>query len=93
MSSTRQNIEKMNDIKEFDSFLDEQIEKNRKGDFCLTLLTPEGIELSDVEVSIEQIDHEFLFGICPNGHKSMTNKLACGEGKEAGRFLVAGRDN
>lgn len=73
-------------MEEFDSFLDEQIEKNRKHRFRIVLLDPVGNEIKDKEVRIRHRRHNFVFGVCPNGHISMTNKLACEEGPEAEKY-------
>ncbi|HCL02098.1 MAG TPA: hypothetical protein DHW61_06715 [Lachnoclostridium phytofermentans] len=76
-------IENIASLAELDNFLDAQIEQNRKGDFEVLFLDQLG-ELSNVsKISVEQTDHDFTFGICPNGHISMTNALACGVSNEA----------
>lgn len=40
----------------------ENIEKYRKGDAVLTLLTPDGRDLQNAEVRIDQLTQDFLFG-------------------------------
>lgn len=79
-------IQSLRTIDEYDQFLDAQIETNRKGELSLRLLDVRGKPLAGVPVRVKQADHDFVFGICPNGHISMTNALACGDGGEADRY-------
>ena len=71
---------------EFDAMLDQQIQENRKGDLELTLLDPFGKPVAGNEISLTQTDHEFTFGVCPNGHLGMTNTLANGDGPESENY-------
>lgn len=79
-------IKNIKNVQELDRFLDEKIEENRKGSFDLKVLDHLGEPLKDVEVSVEHINHDFVFGVCPNGHISMTNELACGNGEDSEKY-------
>lgn len=68
---------------EMDAFLDKKIRENRVHNFSFQLTDKEGKAQKGCRVQVIHQDHDFTFGVCPNGHISMTNKLACGEGKEA----------
>ncbi|MGN0250778.1 MAG: endo-1,4-beta-xylanase [Oliverpabstia sp.] len=79
-------LEEINDVEEFDCFLNEQIEKNRKHKFQILFLDHLGNEIKCEKVHVKHKRHNFVFGVCPNGHISMTNELACGEGEEAEKY-------
>jgi len=56
-------------VDQFDSFgyyldqkLDRDIEENRKGQFCLNFRDQDGNPLENVQVKVNQVSHEFLFG-------------------------------
>ena len=68
---------------QLDEELDKKIQETRTHDFRLLILDAEGKPCPDVRVKAVHKDHDFIFGVCPNGHISMTNRLACGEGQEA----------
>ncbi|WP_340007528.1 endo-1,4-beta-xylanase [Paenibacillus sp. FSL K6-0276] len=70
----------------FYDFLEEQIEQNRKGDFQLKLLDKHGDLITPKEITAKLIKHEFVFGVCPNGHISMTNELACKTGEDSDKY-------
>lgn len=74
-------IAAINDIESWDAFIDEQIEKNRKGRFVLRLRDLKGRPIAGLPVHLEQRGLDFTLGICPNGHVSVCNELACGEGE------------
>lgn len=80
------NFKEIKDVQELDCFLDEQIEKNRKHKFDLTFLDHLGNEIKNTNVQVKHKRHNFVFGVCPNGHISMTNELACGESEEAEKY-------
>lgn len=63
--------------------LDETIKKTRVHGFQIRVLDREGNPLPDIRVRAVHKNHDFIFGVCLNGHISMTNALACGEGSEA----------
>lgn len=65
---------------DWDSFIDEQIVKNRCGSHRLRLTDEEGRGLAGKRVLLEQERLDFSLGVCPNGHVSVCNELACGEG-------------
>ena len=68
---------------EMEEALDREIEHTRKHEFCVRVLDACGRPCPGVAVRAVHQSHDFSFGVCPNGHISMTNRLACGEGEEA----------
>jgi endo-1,4-beta-xylanase len=79
-------INQIKSIDEYDNFLDCQINKNRKGDFELTFLDSLGEPAKGISIDVKHINHDFTFGVCPNGHISIANKLACGDGLESEKY-------
>ena len=73
----------IHNTEEMDACLDAQIKKTRVHPFQVQLLDPLGSPCRGVAVKAVHKDHDFMFGVCPNGHISMTNHLACGDGPEA----------
>ncbi len=71
---------------QMDEFLDKEIKKTRTHDFQLLLLDAKGIPCPNVKIKAVHKNHDFMFGVCPNGHISMTNALACGDSNEAERY-------
>lgn len=71
---------------ELDECLDEQIRETRVHSFRIKVLDPLGNPCPDVSVKALHRKHDFVFGVCPNGHISMANDLACGEGAEAENY-------
>jgi hypothetical protein len=74
------------DIESWDAFIAERIEKNRKGRFIVRLSDAQGRPIAGVPVKLEQRNLDFSLGICPNGHVSVCNDLACGEGDAADAY-------
>lgn len=68
---------------EMDSCLDEQIKETRVHKFQVQLVNAKGEPCKKVLIKAVHKNHDFMFGVCPNGHISMTNHLACGEGEKA----------
>ena len=75
--------DKLCSAKEMEEALDKEIEKNRLHSFCIRLMDAKGKPRPKVRIEAVHKRHDFTFGVCPNGHISMTNRLACGEGPEA----------
>lgn len=63
--------------------LDLKIRETRQHLFSIRLINSLGELVQGTKIYAEHKNHDFTFGVCPNGHISMTNRLACGEGKEA----------
>lgn len=70
-------------VEELDSFLDEEIVRQRKRVHRLRLTDGEGRALAGRSVRLEQEGLDFTLGVCPNGHVSVVNALACGRDAEA----------
>lgn len=68
---------------EMDVCLDKQIQETRVHKFQLRLVDHLGNSCPGAVVKAVHKNHDFTFGVCPNGHISMTNHLACGEGTKA----------
>lgn len=73
-------------VEELDAGLDEEILKNRVHRFTLKVYDALGNPLPGVSLKAVHKNHDFTFGVCPNGHISMTNRLACGENEDAIRY-------
>lgn len=73
-------------IEEWDGFIEEQIERERKGEFRIQILDEAGNPLSGRDVRLSQERLNFSLGVCPNGHVSVCNELACGTGKGADQY-------
>lgn len=58
------------------------IEKNRMNDITLTVLKPDGTPLANQEVTIEQTNHQFLFGTAAFDLVPLTSGDYVGEAKE-----------
>lgn len=78
--------ERVRNPEEMDLFLEKKIGETRVHEFTLTVADRNGNPLPGVRLLAEHKNHDFTFGVCPNGHISMTNRLACGEGKEAEKY-------
>ncbi|MEX0324942.1 MAG: endo-1,4-beta-xylanase [Puniceicoccaceae bacterium] len=65
-------------IPEWDAFVDEEIRRNRTETFRLRVVDKEGAPLAGRSMEIQQKDLDFTLGVCPNGHVSVCNELACG---------------
>lgn len=63
--------------------LDREIQKNRVHNFRVRVLDAYGKPCRGMKLRAVHRNHDFTFGVCPNGHISMTNHLACGEDREA----------
>ena len=63
--------------------LDQEIQKNRTHGFRIRILDPVGQTIPGIKVRAVHQRHDFIFGVCPNGHLSMANHLACGENRES----------
>jgi GH35 family endo-1,4-beta-xylanase len=74
------------DLADLDGFIGEAIEASRTGLFRLRLVDEEGRGLAGRRVTIRQDRLDFTLGVCPNGHVSVCNELACGRGAAADRF-------
>lgn len=70
------------DVRDWDAYVDEEIERNRKGAFHLRLVDEAGQPLAGKTVELQQTGLDFTLGVCPNGHISVCNELACGQGEE-----------
>ncbi len=75
--------EQFQTIADFDHALEKQIQKTRVHDFQVQVLDSLGNAVSGVKINAKHINHDFIFGVCPNGHISMANHLACKESEEA----------
>lgn len=73
-------------VAEWDAYIDEQIALNRKGRFLLRLTDGSGRALAGERVRVRQERLGFTLGVCPNGHVSVANRLACGEGALADAY-------
>jgi GH35 family endo-1,4-beta-xylanase len=73
-------------LNDWDAFIGEQIEANRKGDYRIRIEDEEGRPLRGKEVKLSQERLDFTLGVCPNGHVSVCNELACGTGKAADQY-------
>lgn len=71
---------------EMDQRLDQEISSTRRHLFKIRLLKPDGTPCPGLTVKAVHQKHDFTFGVCPNGHISMTNRLACGEDQEADQY-------
>jgi hypothetical protein len=63
---------------ELDRFLEEQIARHRVGTFQIRLIDEAGKPQAGRRVRLQQQDLDFTLGVCPNGHVSVCNALACG---------------
>lgn len=68
---------------EMEDALDREIQNTRVHRFRIRLIDALGAPLRGLSIRAVHKNHDFVFGVCPNGHISMTNRLACGESRDA----------
>lgn len=78
--------EHLKDMEEWDAFIQQQIEKNRKSTFNLRIVDSAGEPVCGRSIKLDQENLDFTLGVCPNGHISMCNELACGAGRAADEY-------
>ena len=71
---------------EMEENLDREIQKNRVHTFRIRVVDAYGKPVPGLALGAAHRNHDFTFGVCPNGHISMTNHLACGEGSDAENY-------
>lgn len=83
---TGRSAEAVETLSDWDAFIEEEIERNRKGRFRLRLVDEGGRPQAGVPVTLRQRGKAFTLGVCPNGHVSVCNRLACGTDGESDRY-------